>query len=454
MQCHIYEAAEAYRRKKPVRFHVPGHKASGAFSLFKDAGLDITELSFSDSLENPTGPVARAQEDIAALTGAVRSYILTDGGTCGILTMLYAVRKTGGKVVIPRNAHKSVFNGCALLGIEPYILPGNVRGGVPLPPTAADVDDALRRDPKISAVLVMSPDYYGNTADLPAIRKVCDRAGKKLLVDGAHGAYLKFDPDLADLYPGKHADLWTDGSHKTMPTLTQGALLNVNDETMLPAVEQGLSIFRTTSPSYPVMASVEYGVKFMAENGAALLDPVKQEIALLKTNLEKRGIHVYGGSRTAVLAVDFAGAGISPRIACEELEKRGVYPEFSDGKYVLFYFSALSDPKEIRALEKNIRAVARQRYARGTGTETEELPANVRKFGFLTAVNLPSEEIPLREAAGRIAAQNAGVTPPCWPVVIAGEQISEQTVRVLADAEHTFGVKDGKIAVLKIGGRT
>lgn len=452
MQCHIYEAMEAYRKKKPVRFHVPGHKAAGSFSLFKDAGLDITELSFSDCLESPTGPIARAQEDIASLCGAQKSHILTDGGTCGILTMLYAVRKNG-KVVIPRNAHKSVFNGCALLGIEPYILPGNVRGGVPLPPTAADIDDALRRDPKIGSVLVMSPDYYGNTADLSAIRKVCDRLGKKLLVDGAHGAYLKFDPDLSGLYPGKYADMWTDGSHKTMPTLTQGALLHVNDESLLPAAEQGLGIFRTTSPSYSVMASVEYGVKYMAENGAALIDQVKQETALLKTNLEKRGIPVYGGSQTLVLAVDFAGAGISARIACEELEKRGVYPEFSDGKYVLFYFSALSDPKDIRALEKRIRAVTKQRYARGTGRDTEELSANVRKFGFLTAVTLPSEEVPLQEAAGRVAAQNAGLTPPCWPLVIAGEQISEQTVRALAGAEHTFGVKDGKISVLKIGSR-
>ena len=321
MKLHIYGALCAYKKRRPLRMHMPGHKANRRlFPLFRDAALDITELSFSDCLESPDGVIAAAQADIADILGAKRSYILTDGSTCAVHAMLYAVRKRGAKVLIARGSHKSVYNACTLLGVEPVVLQSNELSGVLLPPTAADIETALRRDDKIAAVLVTSPDYYGNIADYAAIRKVCDRCGKLFLVDGAHGAYLRFDPDSASEYAGAWADAWADGAHKTLPALTQGALLNVSDEALIPDLEEGLDIFRTTSPSYPIMASVEYGVKLLAERGAALLDAVKRELALARVRMKKRGVALYEGSRTLVLAVDCAAAGVSPRAAQAALD--------------------------------------------------------------------------------------------------------------------------------------
>lgn len=132
------------------------------------------------------------------------------------------------------------------------------------------------------------------------------------MVDGAHGAYLKFDADARGLYAGECAHIWVDGSHKTMPTLTQGALLNVNDESLLADAAEGLNMFRTTSPSYPIMASIEYGVKYMEENGAALIDAVRRELTLVKAKLRKAGIPFYAESKTLVLAVDFGARGFRP----------------------------------------------------------------------------------------------------------------------------------------------
>ena len=454
MKLHIYGALAAYKKKRSLRMHMPGHKANRRlFPLFRDAALDITELSFSDCLESPDGIIAAAQADIADILGAKRSYILTDGSTCAVHAMLYAVRKRGAKVLISRGSHKSVYNACTLLGIEPVVLQSNELGGVLLPPTAADIETALRRDDKIAAVLVTSPDYYGNIADYAAIRKVCDRCGKLLLVDGAHGAYLHFDPDSAQDYAGAWADAWADGAHKTLPSLTQGALLNVSDEALIPDLEEGLDIFRTTSPSYPIMASVEYGVKLLAERGAELLDAVKRELALVRARMKKRGVAFYGGSRTLVLAVDCAAAGVSPRAAQTALERKKVFAEFADARYILFYLSPLTPPAHVARLERRIRAVLRMRALRGSCEPVPAYTAGIKKFGYLTAQTLPRERVPLAEAAGRIAARSIGVTPPCFPVVLAGEQITAAAADLLARAPHTFGVEAGEVEVIRIGGR-
>ena len=353
MKLHIYGMLRDYRRRHPLRLHMPGHKANARrFPLFKDAPLDITELPFSDCLESPDGAIAQAQEDVAEALGAAKSYFLTDGSSCGVYAMLYVAKRRGGKVVIARNSHKSVYNACAVLGIEPVILKNNEKDGILLPPGAADIESALKKEKDVCAVLLTSPDYYGNIADYAAVRKVCDRYGKLLLVDGAHGAYLRFDPDAEGLYAGDYAHVWVDGSHKTMPTLTQGALLNVKDAEFAPDAEEGLDLFRTTSPSYPVMASIEYGVKYMEEFGAALTDAVKRELLSARGRLMRRGIGCYAESKTLVLAVDFGGMGISPQLAREELERRRVFAELEDGRYLLFYFSPLTSPREIAALER------------------------------------------------------------------------------------------------------
>ena len=454
MKLYIYGALKNYKARRPARFHMPGHKANRRrFPLFRDAALDITELPFSDCLESPEGIIDDAQRDIADVLGARASFILTDGSSCGVFAMLYIVKKRGGKVVIPRNSHKSVYNACAALGVEPYIVQNNEKDGLLLPPTAADIETALKKERDVSAFLITSPDYYGNIADLSAIEKVCRRYNKIFMVDGAHGAYLKFDADARGLYAGECAHVWVDGSHKTMPTLTQGALLNVNDESLVSDAAEGLKLLRTTSPSYPDMDSVEYGVKYMEENGAQLIDAVRRELILLKARLRKAGIPFYTESKTLVLAIDFGAMGISPYKAEEELARRGVYAEMCDGRYLLFYFSPLTPPVHLRRLELMLRFAARMRGLKGTYVPPAGFACGVKKFSYLTANSLALEYVPLEEAAGRIAARNAGVTPPCFPTVVAGEQITGEVVEALSQAAHTFGVFRGKVAVINIGGK-
>lgn len=450
MKLHIYGALQAYRRLRPARFHMPGHK--GDIPILRDAALDVTELSLTDSLESPTGVIALAQQDVADILGAAHSYFLTDGSTCGVYCLVWLVRRRGGRVLIPRNAHRSVYAACAALGVEPVILKNNEKEGVLLPPGASGIESVFKKERDVSAVLLTSPDYFGNFADLAAIRKVCDRYGRLLLADGAHGVWARFDPDGAP-YAGEWADAWVDGLHKTAPTLTQGALLNVRNELLARDAEEALGLFRTSSPSYLVMASAEYGVKALAEHGAARIDALKRELALLRTRLEKRGIRCYGKGGSLTLAADFGGAGIDAQRAQDELEKRRVFAELNDGRYLLFYFTPADKPSAVSALAGKILAVARMRALRGT-YKAAARAEGVKKYGYLTALSLACEYVPLAEAAGRVAARTAGIAPPCYPVVVAGELITQEAADALANARHAFGIGGGKIAVVNIGART
>lgn len=453
MKLHIYGAMKSYKSLRPLRMHMPGHKAHRSMlAYFKDAAKDITELSFSDCLESPDGVIARAEQDVAEILGAAKSHILTDGSTAGVYALVYLAKKRGGRLAIARNSHKSVYNACAVLGVEPYLLKTNERDGVLLPPAAADMEEAFKRE-NIGAVLVTSPDYFGNVADLAALSRVCRRYGKLLLADGAHGAALRFDADEKESYAGNFADAWVDGAHKTLPTLTQGAILNLRDEALEEDAEDALNLFRTTSPSYLVMASVEYGVKFMQEKGAALTDALRRQLNFIRAKLKKRGIAFYEHSHTLTLAIDFSAAGIPAAAALEELSRRKVFAELENGRYVLFYLSPLTPPSSLGRLYRAIASVWRMRSLRTGKVQDTSYVSGVKRFAYLTALSLAHEYVPLEECVGRIAARCAGVTPPCYPVVVAGEQITPQAAAALCAAPHTFGVREGKIAVVRMGGK-
>ena len=248
-KCHIYRMLARASREKHLSFHTPGHKI---------AKWDLTELSFSDNLSNPKGCIARAQTDIAQILGAKASYILTDGSTCGIFCMLYALKELGvTSVAIPFSSHKSVYNACSVFGIYPVTFQMEKdEYGIEKFPSLSVIESALE---SAQALIVVSPNYYGQVADLSALRELCLKAGKPLLVDGAHGGHLHYDKNL---YAGEYADLWVDGVHKSLPALTQGAVVSAKTEKYAKLLREAVDIFRTTSPSYPIMASVEYAVKF------------------------------------------------------------------------------------------------------------------------------------------------------------------------------------------------
>ena len=320
MKLHIAEMLRSQGRH--ISFHTPGHKKRGA---------DITELSYSDCLVSPTGVLARAEADIAEILGAVRSFILTDGSTCGVFSMIAAL-KAGGvqSLAVPAFSHPSVGHACGVLGVKLIPVPQEVRYGIPVQPAGDAIEKAVA---SADALLLTSPDYYGNLAPLAAAKRLCGEAGKPLAVDGAHGGHLHF----TDLHAGRFADLWVDGVHKSLPAFTQGAVVSAKTAQWGELLKESVKLFRTTSPSYPIMASVEYAVKYPRnERVERAAEALKSDMGAVK-NVD-----------WSKIVVPFADAGAAQAF----LERKGVYAEFNDGNYVMFYLSPCTKERELKKLAR------------------------------------------------------------------------------------------------------
>ena len=411
--CRIYTMLKTHARQKHLSFHTPGHKIGK---------WDITELSFSDNLSSPRGCIAQAEKEVAQILGAYKSFLLTDGSTCGVLSMLHAAKTLGVKsVAFPETAHKSVWNGCALLGLTPFPFSVEHEGGIPKPTVLKNVENVLLA---ADAILLTSPDYYGNIPDLFSFRKFCDDTKKLLLIDGAHGGHLHFDKAI---YAGAFADLWVDGVHKSLPALTQGAVVSAKDEKGAAALQKGVDIFRSTSPSYPILASVEYAVKAPQGKTAlyarALAEKYPQRMVLQKdfTKLCVRfGLHAFSAEK--------------------DLEKQGVYPEFCDGNILMFYLSCKTKKRALVRLENALLKL----FKKYPLESVEQIHAPV-----VLPKTTQTEWVNISDCEGKISAQNFGLFPPCVPLVKRGEQITKESLALLQKADNVFGVYEEKLLIFK-----
>lgn len=415
--CKIFQMLDGQSRRAHLSFHTPGHKQNG---------FDITELSYSDNLSCPRGCIAEAERDIAALLGAEKSFILTDGSTSGILSIFHAARAMGVKTAaICEGSHKSVFNACALLGITPLLYPQKTKDKIPYQPTVYELSSQYAElFAKADALFFTSPDYYGNTADLQAARAFCDRTGKLLLIDGAHGGHLRFTKEI---YAGSYADFWVDGVHKSLPALTQGAVASARTKEGAERLRTAVDIFRTTSPSYPIMASVEYAVKYPRDEG-----------------LEK-AVRAYAETQPRVRVQEdwtkvYAVFGKNAFEAEKTLEQQGVFAEFCDGNGIMFYLSPATADEEFQTLVEVLERLF-EKFPVTTAEEEIKAP--------LVPIDGEKEWIPLDGAEGRICAGLCGAFPPCTPLFSLGERISKAKLELLRNADNAFGLYENRILVLK-----
>ena len=230
MDTPICDFVRAYNEKSPVRLHMPGHK--GAPFLGCEA-LDITEFDGADDLFCPDGIIEKSEKNASEIFGA-HTFYSTGGSTLAIQTMLRLFllyskeRNVPPKILAARNVHKAFINAAALLNIDvDFIYPKSAASYYSCPIKKSDVERALSSDSSVSAVYITSPDYIGNISDIKGISEICKKRGVLLLVDNAHGAYLKFLKD--DLHPiALGADMCCDSAHKTLPVLTGGAYLHIS----------------------------------------------------------------------------------------------------------------------------------------------------------------------------------------------------------------------------------
>ena len=423
MNTPICDYVNEYAQKAPARFHMPGHKGV-PFLGFEDR--DITEISGADDLFHPSGIILESEENASRLFGCPTVYSCEGSSLC-IRAMLYLAYTEGGcrgRCLAGRNAHKSFLNTAILLDFPiKWLWAG--KDYLSCPVTAEQVERAIQEEPeKPFALYLTSPDYLGNQLDLDAIGTVCQRYGVPLLVDNAHGAYLKFLPQSR--HPMDFgAALCCDSAHKTLPVLTGGAYLHFRQEAMGQKVKDAMALFGSTSPSYLILQSLDRANPYLETLPQGLL-ALAPNIAALKGSLLARGFTL-AGDELLKLTVRTDLWGYSGEELGSILEKQNIYCEFQDESHIVFMFTPENTRQDFAALRSALEAIPRRESREKILPLCRPEPVlSPRAAAFSRKVTIPVDQ-----AAGRILAAASVSCPPAVPLIMCGERISEELVPVL-----------------------
>ena len=390
---------------------------------------DITEIGGADVLYHSSGIIRESEDNAAKLFGTARTIYSTEGSSLCIRGMLYlAMQATGKRTFLAgRNAHSAFVTACALLDAEvDWLWGGDTLTACAVTPEM--VDEALgQADEKPAAVYVTSPDYLGNTLDIAAIAAVCHRYGVLLLVDNAHGAYLRF------LAEDKHpitlgADLCCDSAHKTLPVLTGGAYLHISPTVadLGEQAEHALSLFASTSPSYLILQSLDGCNAYLEDGFAADLATCCDKVQALKTALVESGYALVGDEPLKITIAAKAFGYLGDEVA-EYLESHGIVCEFADPDHLVMMLSAAVTAEDFRRLTTALCALTKREPL------TDTMPTIGKpqvKMSLREALFAPAEVLPLTDCVGRVLASPTVSCPPAVPVLVGGEVVDEDAIGV------------------------
>ncbi len=447
----IYEKLTEYGQSDFYPYHMPGHKRHALKGFSEQiTDLDITEIEGFDNLHQADGIILEAQQLVAKAYGVEESFFLVNGSTSGILSAVSAAVPFGGHLLIARNCHKSVYHATYLRQLRlSYIYPEiNQRFDICEAVTPDQVKEMLERDGSIQAVLIVSPTYEGRIADVKGIAEVVHQRGIPLIVDEAHGAHLGFAEGFAQNSGRMGADLVINSVHKTLPAMTQTALLHCNGNLVIrDELKKFLHIYQSSSPSYIMMASIEHAVQIAVENKEMfrvfkerwmwLLEQLKdlQHIKVLAEVSEGKN-HDIGK-----LVVSTKGTGMSGRQLADVLRsKYHLEMEMACESYVLAMFTIADAEEGYMRLSRALQEIDTEIYSEESGKadaiegcdETirmQQCIASGAAIPFYQAWDLEKEVVDLNTSEGRLAGEFINLYPPGTPIVVPGEIITGEVLR-------------------------
>lgn len=274
----LYDKLKKYSKSGVYPFHMPGHKRNTALSDgTMPYEIDLTEIDGFDNLHNAEGCILEVQNLAERLYNVKKAFLLVNGATGGILSAVRAMTNRGDKVLVARNSHKSVYNALEICGLEPeYIVPAvDDEFGINCSITPFQVEKAIVENPNTKLLIITSPTYEGVVSDIKEICRIAHLHNVMVLVDEAHGAHFPFSKSFPSEAVASGADAAVASLHKTLPSLTQTALLLTSDESLINSLAENLAIFETSSPSYIFMSAIEKCLEF-CENASAFDEYIKR----------------------------------------------------------------------------------------------------------------------------------------------------------------------------------
>lgn len=429
MNTPICDFVEKYNQSKALRLHMPGHKGT---DISGAEPFDITEIDGADSLFEASGIIKESEDNASRLFGCDTFYSAEGSSLC-IRAMLYLAvmyAKSNGKkpvIMAGRNAHKTFLTAAVLLDFQIewiYSAGSYLTCSIDADKLDATINSS---EEKPTAVYITSPDYLGNTQDIAAIARVCKKNDVLLLVDNAHGAYLKFFENSAhptDL----GADMCCDSAHKTLPVLTGGAYLHISCDApgeFAQYAKNALALFASTSPSYLIMQSLDRANKYIAEGYTQKLEDFAVKTAELKKRLKAKGFALTGNEP---LKLTFATGfiGYSGYEFAQELKKRNIICEFADPDFTVLMLTPEIGDRGLSDLEKALSDIP---FKTPVVPKIPPIAALEKAYTPREAAFMKKETVPVKESLGRILADLNVGCPPAVPIAVCGEIIDEKAIK-------------------------
>lgn len=411
---------------------MPGHKGK---ALLGPEPFDVTEFDGADCLFCSSGIIKESELNAGELFGADTFYS-TEGSSLCIRAMLFLARKyalLNGKkplVLAGRNAHKSFLSAVALLDIDVEWLYGSDCSYLSCDIDAKSIKNYLTNSKNLPVALYLtSPDYLGNTLDIKGISEVCKEFNILLIVDNAHGAYLKFLPN--SIHPiDLGATMCCDSAHKTLPALTGASYLHISkcaNPFFKENVKDAMSLFASTSPSYLIMQSLDLVNAYLFGGYREKLLQTAQRVIELKNDLIKYGYELIGNEPLKI-TLNVKPFGYNGLEFNELLKENKTVCEFFDQDYVVFMITPENQKDGIERLKKVLFSIEKRKSING-------LPPKIAKpkkaISVREAVLSASEKVDIRQAKDRILSSLAVNCPPAVPIIVSGEIVDEQVVSAL-----------------------
>ena len=439
-----YTAGDAYP------FHMPGHKRQLEDTNFPFS-IDITEIDNFDNLHHPDGCIREIEDNAEKLYRAKRAFLLVNGATGGILSAVKAMTHRGGKVIVARNCHTSVHHAVELLGLVPvYYLPEQPKGertyrcfGDVNP---EKLERLLERHPDAKLFVLTSPTYEGICSDICAIANICHRHGVRLLVDESHGAHFPFH----DLFPENAVSCGADCAvvslHKTMPAMTQTALLLLNDMAFEQRMQSALAVFQTSSPSYVLMSSIEYALGYAQSHPDAFDAYIKRLHRLEErlTKLKKLSLLFHDEKEQIqnVFAYDYGKLAISAHqanlsgIALANIlrKKYNLEIEMAASDYIIAMTSVCDTDEGFERFASALLEIDSECMLVQKDSDMPffgSLPE--RRFIPCKCDAIPAKTVPFSKTAGETALEDIFAYPPGNPLIVKGEVLTEEIMHLIGD---------------------